>query len=183
MRWNRLTFYFDYHFINNHEISSHFTRITQFLNLPTFQSCQNPRKSSKRGKNGVSKKVRFRLFPLIIMELFLSDGCIHIISTISLLKIDHFHVISPDIPSILATDSSRKMTCNLDCDCAQKSGCISKKCELFWKNKRKRARYDIDLSIKKTFVTIGALRGSQLTKKGVPIGKSHPVYRGLSPKQ
>ena len=60
------------------------------------------------------------------MKLLPSDGCIHIISTIPLLKNDHFHAISPDIPSKLATDSSRKMTCNLDCDCAQKSGCISK---------------------------------------------------------
>ena len=103
------------------------------------------------------------------MKLLLSDGCIHIISTIPLLKNDHFHAISPDIPSKLATDSSRKMTCNLDCDCAQKSGCISKNTNCFEKIQTKRARYDIDLSIKKKFVTIGALRGSQLTKKGVPI--------------
>ena len=102
------------------------------------------------------------------MKLLPSDGCIHIISTIPLLKNDHFHAISPDIPSKLATDSSRKMTCNLDCDCAQKSGCISKNMNCFERTKGR----ELDMTLifqSKKFVMIGALRGSQLTKKGVPI--------------
>ena len=110
---------------------SHFTRITQFLNVPTFQSCQNPGKSSKVGKMVCLKKVHFRVFSVTIMELFPSDGCMHIIPTISLLKIDHFHVISPNMPSIVATVFSRKMTCNFDCEWAWKLGSISKNTRCF----------------------------------------------------
>ena len=41
------------------------------------------------------------------------------------LKIDHFHKINPDMPSIVASVFSWKMTCNFDCEWAWKLGSIS----------------------------------------------------------
>ena len=83
-------------------------------------------KTAKVRKVSCQYIARFLIFSIIIMNLFPSDGCIHIISTLSLLKISNSHVISPNMLSIVAEVFSRKMTCHFDCARGWKLGSISK---------------------------------------------------------
>ena len=83
-------------------------------------------KTAKVRKMSCQDTARFLIFSIIIMTLFPSDGCIHIISTLSLLKISNSHVISPNMLSIVAKVFSRKMACHFDCARGWKLGSISK---------------------------------------------------------